>query len=77
METCDGCNRTAEDMKLSCLCEECVDKAAKYDITEWHRKKLAEGMQAVIEELGREDDEDKVSVAIGKINLYLKIKNIL
>ena len=67
-ETCEGCNRTAEDLDCAWLCKDCQDKAASYDITALERKKLANTIAKVLSML----DELAPSYAIGEIVGRLK-----
>lgn len=40
METCEGCNRSADDLDCAYLCKECQEKAGGYDIADTDRKML-------------------------------------
>jgi hypothetical protein len=50
-ETCEGCNRTAEDLDCAYLCRDCQDKAASYDIESLERRQLARAIQNVLPKL--------------------------
>lgn len=51
MPTCEGCQRTSETMVTNELCEECSDKAARFDLMLFERNQLLTGVKGAITDL--------------------------
>ena len=51
MPTCEGCNRSSEEIIVAVLCEECSDKAGRFDITLLERNRLLKEVKATLTEL--------------------------
>ena len=52
MPTCEGCNRSSKNILTSELCEECVDKAARFDLCLFERNQLLTAAKKAAQELG-------------------------
>ena len=51
MSTCEGCNRSSEEIIVAVLCQECSDKAARFDIVLIEHKQLLQAVESSITDL--------------------------
>ena len=51
MSTCEGCNRSSEEIIVAVLCEECSDKAGRFDIVLVERNRLLQAVESSITDL--------------------------
>ena len=70
---CEGCLGYYDEgvMDVAILCDECQDKAAKYDITASERETLGKAIQEVLPLLDKLTPSYEVGVIIGKLRATL------